>query len=544
MKSAQEVSPEKLRGGYYTPPSLARFCLERLAAVAPDAAALRLLEPSVGDGAFLRALAGSPLGGRIGEAVGFEVLDLEAEQARRALRAVGVAGHVQTRSVLDWAVDGPDAFDLAAGNPPFVRFQFVSPADRAAAELLSRALGLTLRRVSNLWIPVLLAALSRLRPGGGFAFVIPTECFTGYSAQTARDWLATHCADLHFDLFPPGSFPGVLQEVTVLSGRRADGVAAASIEICEHDRLGGCRAWTHQAARGESWTRYLLQPRQLTALAEAAALPTVRRLGQIAAFEVSIVTGANDFFSVDRETLKRYDLAPWARPLLPRVRHATGLRYGLADQRVTEREARAWILDFAADRPEPAPRSPAADYLALGEARGLHTRFKCRIREPWYRVPNIRCGSLLLSKRSHAHPRVIVNEARVLTTDTIYRGRLLTGDVSPQAFAAAFHNSLTLLTSEIEGRSFGGGVLELVPSEIARLRIPVVADAARWLRPLDRGLRADPRLDVIAETDALLTRAGVVAGDLLGELADARLAMQRRRLARGAAPGETFALAA
>jgi hypothetical protein len=37
-----------------------------------------------------------------------------------------------------------------------------------------------------------------------------------------------------------------------------------------------------------------------------------------------------------------------------------------------------------------------------------------------------------------------------------------------------FHNSLTLLTSELEGRSFGGGVLELVPSEVGRLVVPNV----------------------------------------------------------------------
>lgn len=40
-----------------------------------------------------------------------------------------------------------------------------------------------------------------------------------------------------------------------------------------------------------------------------------------------------------------------------------------------------------------------------------------------------------------------------------------------EAFAASFHNSFTLLWAEIEGRSFGGGVLELVPSEVGRLKV-------------------------------------------------------------------------
>ena len=44
------------------------------------------------------------------------------------------------------------------------------------------------------------------------------------------------------------------------------------------------------------------------------------------------------------------------------------------------------------------------------------------------------------------------------TSDTIYRGRTLTDVLTPGAFAANFHNSLTLLSAELEGRSFGGGV--------------------------------------------------------------------------------------
>lgn len=541
MRSAQEVTPEKLRGGYYTPPVLARFCLDRLAALAPDRDGLRLLEPSIGDGAFVRALAGTSLGRRVGEVVGFELLEAEAEKARQALREATLPGRVEARSVLDWATCGDgERFDLAVGNPPFVRFQFVAAADRAAAGALTASLGLPSHGVANLWIPVLLSALSKLRDGGAFAFVIPTECFTGSSAQVARDWLVASTTDLRSDLFPPGSFPGVLQEVTVLSGRRTTGRlvgAGGELTISEHDRAGRARSWTHVAPAGQSWTQYLLEPRHLDAVAEATKLPAVRRLGEVAAFEVSIVTGANDFFSVDRETVDRHDLAAWALPLLPRIRHAVGLGYRPDDHRRTEREARAWILDFSTDRPDPREHPAAAAYIAAGEARQLHARYKCRIREPWYRVPNVRRGSLLLSKRSHDHPRVVVNDAAVFTTDTIYRGRLLDPGGTPHAVAAGFHNSLTVLSAEIEGRSFGGGVLEMVPSEVGRLLLPVVPEAGAWFDELDASLRDDPTSDLIERTDERLVQTGALPRDLLDTLADARRTMRARRFGRRGAPG-------
>ena len=80
MRNARDVSPEKLRGGFYTPPDLVRFCLQRAAENAPSGRELRLLEPSIGDGAFVRGLAGTHLHGRIGRVVGLDILDLEARE--------------------------------------------------------------------------------------------------------------------------------------------------------------------------------------------------------------------------------------------------------------------------------------------------------------------------------------------------------------------------------------------------------------------------------------------------------------------------------
>ncbi len=543
VKTATEVTAEKLRGGFYTPPDLVQFCLKRAAELAPDKRRLSLLEPSIGDGGFIRGIAASDLRDRIETALGFEILDIEAEKSRQAMRSAGIAGTVRSSSVVTWASESetPD-IDVAVGNPPFLRFQFVSAEDREGAERLAETLGLSFRGVSNLWIPVLLGALNRLRPGGAFAFVIPTECFTGCAAQVARDWLLRSVDGLHFDLFPPGSFPGVLQEITVMSGIRSEAPQqGAELTITEHDGTGRSCTWTHAASAGESWTRYLLDPEHLAALAHARELKTVTRLGQVVAFEVSIVTGANDFFSVSDDTLEEFDLRAWALPLLPRLRHAEGLVYDGRDQEaIAAAGASAWLLDFGEARPDPELSPPARRYLRTGEQLNLQERYKCRIRTPWYRIPNLQRGELMLSKRSHAFPKVIVNAAQVLTTDTIYRGRMLAdATVGARSFSATFHNSLTLLTAEIEGRSFGGGVLELVPSEVGRLSVPLVPGAEAWLTELDAGLRSGSDYDLVAETDDRIVKAGAIPRDLLDTLSEARSHMLARRMDRNAASATT-----
>jgi adenine-specific DNA-methyltransferase len=534
MKVRTEVTAEKLRGGFYTPAPLIETCLDRVSERLPHGD-LSVLEPSAGDGAFLHALGNPEWQRRVKRVVAIEPLEIEAEKSRQKLAAVGLAGEVIAASALPWATESNERFDVALGNPPFVRYQFISADDRAATLTLGKRLGVEFSGVSNLWIPVLLSALGRLRAGGVFSFVIPTECLTGCSASAVRQWLIEECEEVCFDLFNPGSFPAVLQEVMILSGCRAgaDKRSALPIRIVEH-LPSGARDWSYEVKEASApWTRYLLDPVHLEALEEALALPLARPLGDLVAFEVSIVTGANDFFSVDDATLREYDLARWRRPLLARTRHAPGLVFTETDREYTRAKGeKAWLLDFSADRPDPLTFAPATRYLRQGEEAELHERYKCRIRDPWYRVPGIVRGELMLSKRSHLWPRVVVNEAEVYTTDTIYRGRMLTAERTPGDVAAAFHNSVTLLTAELEGRSFGGGVLELVPSEIARLTTVIPGGFAENLPELDRLARSGKAEAVVEATDAYLVSSRAVPAELVPLLREARELLASRRFGR------------
>lgn len=545
MKTLSEVSSDKLRGGFYTPDPLVTVCLDRVAELTGPREGLRVLEPSMGDGAFLRCLARHPIARCVHSLLGVEVVEAEAQKSREQACIVPFDTTILTTSAVDYTATTDDQFDVVVGNPPFVRFQFVSANDLEAAERLGNRLGLTFRGVSNLWIPILLGALSRLRSGGVMALVVPAEIFTGFSAGDVRTWLLSNFVDLRIDMFAPGSFPDVLQEVVVISGRRANspdrGIGGTCVQFVEHSSSGREDRWSHTLPfRSQSWTRFLLTPSQLDALAEARSLAAVQDFGAVAKLEVSIVTGANEYFSVTSEELTSFELQPWAVPLLPRIKHARGLIYTPADHEATVADgAKAWLLHFGEQLPDPLARKRASEYLAIGETQGLHTRYKTSIRTPWYRVPSVWAGKLMLSKRSHWFPRLVFNAANVVTTDTIYRGSMLPMYEGRELdLVAAFHNSLTLLTAELEGRSFGGGVLELVPSEIARLTVPLPRDLAGIIPRLDSiardaALAADKKGQLIEETDTLLSKhVPGLAPSLVQQLREAREFLLRRRLSR------------
>src|SRR5690606_17262173 len=125
-------------------------------------------------------------------------------------------------------------------------------------------------------------------------------------------------------------------------------------------------------------------------------------------------------------------------------------------------------------------------YIEQGENESLHTRYKCRIRAPWYSVPSVYSTEVGMLKRSHDTPRLILNQMRAYTTDTAYRVRLKEGTAEQLVYG--FINALTSLSAELEGRHYGGGVLELVPSEIEKLLLPCPSKVTPKVAELDEAV--------------------------------------------------------
>ncbi len=531
LKLVEDMGAVKLRGAYYTSPLLVAACLERIATLTDANRSLRVLEPSAGDGAFARGFRDFVIRGqlRLPTLTCIELDEEEAAKCRDAMTCYGIAGQTIAGSFFAWADGNAERFDAVVGNPPFVRYQFVTAQDRTLAEQLLRAEGLVLQGVSNLWIPFALLSLRLLKPGGAFALVLPSELLTTISAGQIRLELSRHCADLQIDLYPRDAFPDILQDVVIVSGTYAPHAQTErTATFCEH-ASGGIQTWQHVvSASGESWMRYLLTAPEWEAFGRARRLAGFHPLKSVATIGVAIVTGANDFFTVDESVVEKFELWEWARPLLARTADSLGIVYNAADQEQARQQGRkCWLLDFSAPRPDPMLHPLAAQYLQTGVERNLPGRYKCRIRTPWYRVPHIKAGNLMLPKRSHQHHRLLLNQPRVFTTDTIYRGEMTPAFADRETdLVSGFHNSLTLLSAELEGRTYGGGVLELVPSELARLVVPVL-NTRPYLERLDTisrqaGGQRDASNLLVTATDQLL-------GCMLPEYAELQPCLERAR---------------
>lgn len=88
-------------------------------------------------------------------------------------------------------------------------------------------------------------------------------------------------------------------------------------------------------------------------------------------------------------------------------------------------------------------------------------------------MPTLGVPQAFLPYMNDLHPRLIANQAAALNTNSIHGVKLKEGG-KKQAIelAGAFLNSLTLLSCEVEGRSYGGGALKLEPTEATNVLVP------------------------------------------------------------------------
>jgi adenine-specific DNA methylase len=516
-------SPEKLRGGYYTPEPIARFLAGWVAG-----AGERLLEPSCGDGSVLRALpaGATPTG-----------VEIEPREARKASEAAPNAD-VIVADFFEWfSNDQWGAWDGSAGNPPFIRFgNWVEPTRGFALDMM-RQVGMRPTRLTNSWVPFVVASALALRDGGRLALVVPAELMQVNYAAELRAFLVDEFSELTAVAFQRLVFDGVLQEVVLLLGKRGKGPAA--IRVVEVEDIGALPSrrsleeLPHAPALrhdSEKWTKYFLEPEGIAALRRVRAAG-LGRLGDVADVDVGVVTGRNQFFVLRPSHAAERGIETHLTPLVSKSAHLKGVRFAKADLAHLRRDDALCELLALTDESNPSHDQALASYIAAGEAEGVHKGYKCSIRKSWWAVPSQWRPDAFLLRQIYDHPRIIANLTGATSTDTIHRVRMLNG-LPPAKLAAASVNSVTFAFSEVMGRSYGGGVLELEPREAEALPFP---DSTRLtlrdVATVDRLLRHGQLSAAMDHVDSkLLSHFDAT------EVAELRRVWQRlrdRRLARG-----------
>ncbi len=534
MKLIKNASAEKLRGGFYTPEPIASFILKWGINGSVDS---DILEPSCGDGVFLEQLKENKY--RYNSITAIEFDEIEAEKANRI--------NLNNKTVINtdfhlYCNETTQRFNLIVGNPPYIRYQYFDKEQQIEADKIFKHASLKYSKLTNAWVSFVIGSSLLLKEKGKIGFVIPAELLQVSYAQQLREFLGQFYNKINIISFEKLVFPDIQQEVVLLLCEK-NGINSHLIEHLElrdasdleHLDVNILKSPTKKIDfKSKKWTYYFLEQDEIDFLENIALEKNIPSIGRYADVEVGITTGANHFFTVPYSTVMFYQLEEFAKPMVGRSVQVNSLIFTKKDWlRNIQADAKANLLVFPS-KEKLNGSGGARNYIEYGESIGIDKGYKTGIREDWFVIPSIKLSDALFIRRNNLFPRLILNEAEAYTTDTMHRV-FIKGDTNKNAFVASFYNSLSLAFSEIVGRSYGGGVLELMPSEAEKILFPFRVENEELLSMIDKMMRKKKSIDDILKiTNEKILKEGFGFSNKEIKLADSIWKkLSARRLNRG-----------
>ena len=479
----------RLTGAVYTPPKVAsalvKYCLKLLETTEPC-----VLEPSVGDGSFLTELYAPESQIKHLTAIDIDgdvisALRLQNQDSKRRTQFIqdDFVGYAIEHHVLE-----KSRFDLIVGNPPFIRKHSYSQEFKARLDTFATVFEYPNKHLKNTWASFLVAATEFVSEHGIVAFILPYELLTVDYGQKALKYLQDYFERIDVLVSREKAFHEIDQDAVVLVAQKSTskrkGLFITKVANFEKLSTKGARKTSIRdgAQRGIELNSFLLPSTSLELLNNLRKY--AKTVAEHTASAPGVVSAANDFFIRTKSDIAQLNLDEYAIPILKKGSFASSQPIFSSEnfEKLKEKEP-CFLLHFRGELN--SLTQTAQDYIELGREQLLHERYKCRNRKNWYEVPLVPRRPGFFFKRSHSHLRMLINEAQTLITDTAY-GLDIRDGYSMNGLCFSFYTSLTMLFAEMDGRFYGGGVLELSPKEFRGLPLvyhePTKAEFERFLK--------------------------------------------------------------
>jgi adenine-specific DNA-methyltransferase len=494
IRNGQLTQELKMRGGFNTPDLLARFLVSWAIRNPSDKA----IDPSSGDAIFLQeAIERLQFLGAdssaIQQVIGVEIDSPTARSSRnRLIKRFGEAPQIINKGFFEFLPTlEPESLDSYFGNPPFLRYKNFPKGERELALKFMEKQGFGSSKLTNAWVPFLVAGIYLLKPKGRLAMVMPAELLQVSYASNIREYLLNKFGFIFVVSFNRLVFPDVQQETVLLMGTKGEGNGMRLVEVKDANELEGIprREMPQIPIQNskEKWTQYFLNDSQRSVMKKSLDHPSLKRLGDVCSVDVGIVTGLNEYFVLNYDEATKLNADQHLVPIVTRTKNLQGVIFTKSDwnENCTNHQP-SYLLSI---QPVQGISKGLESYIEKGEAKRVNKGYKLSIRDPWYVIPSVWIPDAFLFRQIGSFPRMVLNGASATCTDTLHRVKF-NSKKSAKSITAIFHNSLTLAFGEIFGRSYGGGVLELMPTEAEKLPIPMSEiDSNKMIGEIDSLMR-------------------------------------------------------
>ena len=525
------MTDKKNTGSYYTPKILSEFLSKHIVQKYLKESNISILEPSCGDGEFVSSLFNHLDLNRV-ENISIDLFDINKVELDKAGALIPLSDKINKglhhQDYLKYSLENDNEYSLIIGNPPYIKRKSLQKVQLKSCDEVheifrdSNELITSNGKVNNIWISFVEAAIMSLNQNGILCFVIPSEVLQVKYAKELRALIINEFDRVEVFAFNELIFEGIQQDVVVLIGVKGiDNINEHGFSFYQVEELTDLNEPKFTEKHNnihrttlDKWTNYILTDEELDFVDEKRnEYNSIKYYCDKA--QVGIVSAANDYFILNDEELKQNELTRFRsviNPILPKgalvpnVANFTNLDFNL----LKSKNIKVNFLLFP-NLPKLELNQKIINYIDKGEEKKeddtgeLHKRYKMTKRENWYHVPSTWLSEGLFVKRCHKYPKMFVNEANSLATDSFYR--IETKDeFNIRNLVFSFYNSLTFVLAELEGRFYGGGVLELTPNEFKEMSIPYNENISdEQFNTLDQMLRNDIDIqDILSFTNSIL----------------------------------------
>ena len=473
---------KKQNGSYYTPQLLSDFLVKHILTSYDLPNTSKILEPSCGDGRFVRSLLNN---GNLSSSSEITLVEKDAIELNKSLDIINSNGKIDLKihsyecDFLDLQLNSTKKYSLIIGNPPYINKKLLSEVQIKLCQNIHNDAGLSSKFIKNIWTAFLLNSIMNLDQEGILCMVLPSELLQVKYSKEIRNYILSNFKRLEIFAFNELIFESTEQDVIVLIGSKSvKNNAKKGISFYQVNKLEDLKKPLYVEKNSnvhrtnlDKWTNYILDDEELNFINDLK-----NRLENIQYYceksNVGIVTAANSYFVVNKDAVEKNNLQKYSEPILSK---ASDIKNVLTFQqekynRLNELNKRVNFIKFP-DVIKSKLNKPAIKYVNHGISLELNNRYKCKLRKNWFHIPSVWKSEGFFVKRSHLFPRIIINDAQVQVTDSFYRINMKEG-FSIKDLAFSFYNTLTFILAELEGRYYGGGVLELTPNEFKNLAIP------------------------------------------------------------------------
>jgi len=371
-------------------------------------------------------------------------------------------------------------YNFMVCNPPYVRHHHIKSEDKSRLQnLIFKQLGVKSSQLMGLYGYFIMLSHQWLSKDGIGVWLVPTEFLDVNYGLAIKEYLVSRVSILRVHTFRAEDvqFTDALVTSTIVVFKNATPSENHSIVFTKGNNIDrpvdSISISQSQLDSRKKWSRLTvdtLEPKEATL-----------RFGDVFSIKRGVATGSNSFFIISKDEAKKRNIPKeFLQPVLPSSRYVNSRIIESADDGspIGEKELFLFNCHLAEDILQKAYPDVYA-YVQEGRKKGISEGYICKNRSPWYKQEQRKSPDLFISymgrSRSGKSPfKFYLNRSKAIATNgylMIYIKPEYKSILEDES-SGRLKSLVQCLTDEIlisGGRSYGGGLHKLEPSELANI---------------------------------------------------------------------------